>query len=129
MHNVSSPYKRRKPLILHRLWISRYLIAAAFVLGVTLWFMFSNRSEVSVAFPFGLGTITSKLGIVILLSFIAGSLTTALAMTVFFAMRKLRGDSRGDDGYGPPSSLPDDRPPTDYGAKTSEGFTEPPWTR
>ena len=126
---MSSPYKRRRPLILRRLWMSRYLIAAAFVLGVTLWFIFSNRAEVSVAFPFGLGTISSKLGIVILLSFVAGALTAGLALTVYFAVRKLRGDSTRDANNDPPAALPDDRPPTDYAAKTSEGFPEPPWTR
>ena len=126
---MSSPYKRRKPLILRRLWMSRYLIAAAFVLGVTLWFIFSNRAEVSVAFPFGLATIKSMLGIVILLSFVAGSLTTALAMTVFFAVRKLRGDPTREELVNPAAKLPDDRPPNDYAAKTTEGFPEPPWTR
>lgn len=124
-----SPYKRRRPLILQRIWISRYLIASAFVLGVALWFMFSNRAEVSVAFPFGLGTITSKLGIVILLSFIAGGLTTALGMTVFFAVRKLKGDPFQIDDDRPKTTLTDDRPPTDYGAKTTEGFPDPPWSR
>ncbi|HWE35484.1 MAG TPA: DUF1049 domain-containing protein [Isosphaeraceae bacterium] len=120
---MSSPYKRRRPALLRNLWVYRYLIAAACVLGVMLWFVLINNTAVKVVFPFGLGTIESKLGIVILLAAAAGGLATALLMTLTLALRRLRsGPPRVDDGGDP---FPDDRPPADYASKATEGFPDP----
>jgi uncharacterized integral membrane protein len=124
---MSSPYKRRRPALLRNLWVYRYLIAAACVLGVMLWFILINNTAVKVVFPFGLGTIDSRLGIVILLAAAAGGLATALLTTLALAVRRLRGGSTRADNEG--DSLPDDRPPADYASKATEGFPDPPSPR
>jgi uncharacterized integral membrane protein len=123
-----SPYKRRKPNIVKNFWIYRRLIALAFVLGLMLWFIWANDATITVAFPFGLGTLTSTTGLVILLSALVGSIVTALAMTLIFTLRRAQasagGSKAGDEAVSP---LPDDRPPVDY-AKTTEGFPESRWS-
>ncbi|RUL85063.1 LapA family protein [Tautonia sociabilis] len=126
---MSSPYRRRKPSLIRNLWLYRHLIASAFVLGVLLWFVVINSASVQVAFPFGLGTLTSSTGVIILLSAVAGSLLTMLAMGVFFALRRLKaGPSPSDDEKGA-GVLDDDLPPTDYAAKAPEGLDDAPWAR
>src|SRR2546430_636923 len=117
-----SPYKRRKPSIVRNFWIYRRLIALAFVLGLILWFIWANDAPITVAFPFGLGALTSTTGLVILLSALLGSVVTALAMTLFFTLRRAQGTTAKPDEAAAP--LPDDRPPSDYAAKTTEGFPE-----
>lgn len=120
-----SPYKRRRRSIVRNFWIYRRLIALAFVLGLMLWFIWANDATVTVAFPFGLGSLTSRVGLVILLSALLGSVVTALSMTLIFALRRARGTpGKGDDE---PNVLPDDRPPSDY-ARTTEGFPESRWS-
>ncbi len=125
---MASPYRRRRPALLRNFWVYRYLIAAAFVLGVILWFILINNTAVAVTFPFRLGKVESSAGVLILLSALAGSLATALLMTLGFAVHRLRrpGDPAGK-GEGPLDELPDERPPTDYAARTTEGFTDAPW--
>ena len=126
---MATPYKRRRPALLRNLWVYRQLVAAAVVLGVMLWFILINGSAVAVAFPFGLGKLESTLGLLILLSAAAGSLATVLVGGIVMATRRYRRPggrypSRDDD----PEAIPDDRPPTDYAAKTTEGFTGAPWS-
>jgi uncharacterized integral membrane protein len=121
-------YKRRRPSIIRNFWVYRRLIGTAVLLGLMLWFIWANDATVTVAFPFGLGTLTSTTGLVILLSALVGSIVTALAMTLFFTLRRAQasgGGSKGGDEEVPP--LPDDRPPVDY-AKTTEGFPESRWS-
>ncbi len=77
------------------------------------------------AFPFRLGEFTSTTGLVILLSALVGSIVTALTMTIFFALH-LRKSARADDEA--PATLPDDRPPSNYAAKTTEGFPDTNWS-
>lgn len=123
---MASPYKRRRPAIVRNFWIYRRLVGLAVVLGLMLWFIWANNAPVTVAFPFGLGTLTSRLGLVILLSALVGSAATALLMTVVYAVRRVRQPGpkpAGDD----PSPLPDDRPPADYAAKASELPPDPNW--
>lgn len=120
---MTSPYKRRRPALLLNLWVYRYLIAAAIVLGVMLWFVLINNTAVTVVFPFGLGTIQSKLGIVILLAAAAGGIATALLMTLILAVRRLRSAPPRPDAEDEP--LADDRPPADYASKATEGFPDP----
>jgi uncharacterized integral membrane protein len=130
----SSPYKRRKPSIVRNFWIYRRLIALAFVLGLMLWFIWANDATVTVAFPFGLGSLTSTTGLVILLSAMVGSVMTALAMTLMYTIRRAQGQAQGT-GPTPPlkagdaaaEPLPDDRPPPDY-ARTTEGFPDSRWS-
>ena len=126
---MDSPYRRRKPALLKNFWIYRYLIASAFGLGVILWFILINNTAVAVTFPFRLGTVESTAGILILLGALAGSVVTALLMTIGFALYRIRRPggrpSGGDDDH---STLPDERPPTDYAAKTTEGFSGAPWS-
>lgn len=126
---MTSPYKRRRPALLRNAWVYRQLIAAAVTLGVMLWFILINNTTVSVAFPFGLGKIESTLGLLILLSAAAGSLFTVLVGGIVLATRKFRrpGGRTTDDDLDP-SAIPDDRPPTDYAAKTTEGFSGTPWS-
>src|SRR5271165_3062090 len=122
-------YKRRRPSIIRNLWVYRRLIGAAVLLGLMLWFVWANDAAVTVAFPFRLGQLTSTVGVVILTSAILGSLMTFLTMTVVLAARKIRG-SQGVS-IPPPASASepaDDRPPPDYAAKTTEGFSNPRWS-
>jgi hypothetical protein len=84
-----------------------------------------------VAFPFRLGHLDSSLGVVILLSAIFGSLLTLLVMTVVSATRRLRGANQAANQAASQPSEPEaieDRPPPDYAAKTSEGFSDAPWS-
>ena len=66
-------YKRRRPSIIRNFWVYRRLIGTAVLLGLMLWFIWANDAQVTVAFPFGLGKLTSTTGIVILLSALVGS--------------------------------------------------------
>jgi uncharacterized integral membrane protein len=121
---MTSPYKRRKPMILRNLWIYRRLIPLAFVLGLVLWFVLINRDPVTVWFPFRMGQISSTSGVVILLGAGAGSIVTALAMTGYKALKRHR-ERVADDDRGHEAG---DRPPTDYAAKTGEGFSGAHWS-
>lgn len=120
-------YKRRRPSLLRNFWVYRRLVGAAVLLGLLLWFIWANGAQVTVAFPFGLGSLTSTTGIVILMSALVGSVMTILATTVFFAVRRLRAGPGPQD---PPSHADPsvDRPPPDYAAKTSEGFPNAHWS-
>src|SRR5579871_941850 len=108
---MASPYKRRRPSIVRNFWVYRRLVGLAMVLGLMLWFIWANNAEVTVAFPFGLGTLKSTTGLVILLSALVGSIVTALAMTlVFYAWGRVNAPAtRANEGE--EAALPDDRPP------------------
>lgn len=122
-------YKRRKPSILRNFWVYRRLVGAAVLLGLMLWFIWANNAPVTVAFPFGLGAVSSSLGIVVLLSATVGSIVTILMMTVIYAIRKIRiSQAEGLDGASTSPELGEDRPPSDYASKTTEGFSNAPWT-
>ena len=120
-------YKRRKPSILRNFWVYRRLVGVAVLLGLMLWFIWANNAPVTLSFPFGFGTMSSSLGIVVLLSATVGSVATILLMTVIYAIRKIRSPQ---DGLGEASTSPElgeDRPPPDYASKTTEGFSNAPW--
>lgn len=119
-------YKRRRPSIIKNFWVYRRLIGMAVLLGLMLWFIWANDAKVTVAFPFGLGSLTSTTGIVILLSALVGSVVTILATTVVFALRRLRSTPAPQDPPSP-SEPPPDLPPPDYAAKTTEGFPNAHW--
>ena len=116
---MNSTYKRRKSSIVRNFWVYRRLVGLALVLGLMLWFIWANNSEVTVAFPFGLGKYNSTVGLVILLSALVGSVLTALTMTLIFAMKKVSFGTKTDADE-IETVLPDDRPPPDYAAKASE---------
>jgi len=118
-------YKRR-PSIIRNFWVYRRLIGVAALLGLMLWFIWANDAAVTVAFPFRLGAYQSTLGVVILLSALCGALLTMLGMTVFFALRKMRGDQAPADSV-EVRDLDEDRPPPGYAAKTEDGFRNNPW--
>ena len=119
-------YKRR-PSIFRNLWVYRRLIGSAILLGLMLWFVWANDAPVTVAFPFRLGHLNSSLGVVILLSAVFGSLISILVMTVIVAARRIRGPKNSPDSLAD-KGLEEDRPPADYGAKTTEGFSEARWS-
>ncbi len=122
---TTTPYKRR-PSLVRRVWFYRYLIAAAMVLGLLLWFVLINNAPVTVYFPFGLGQLASTAGIVILLSAGSGAVAAWLVLLVVMAVRKMRaGSSPADDE--PAAPLTDERPPADYASKTTEGFSGSRW--
>ena len=79
------------------------------------------------AFPFGLGTLTSNLGVVILISALVGSVATILVTTLIFTIRRIRTPQTPHD---PPNATEPvaDRPPADYAAKTTEGFPNAHWS-
>jgi uncharacterized integral membrane protein len=120
-------YKRRRPSIIRNFWVYRRLIGTAILLGLMLWFIWANGDPVTVAFPFGLGKLTSKTGIVILLSALVGSILTILATTVVLALRRLRSAPAPQDSPNP-ADLTGDRPPPDYAAKTTDGFPNSHWS-
>ena len=60
---MTSPYKRRKPSILRNFWVYRWLVMVAVVLGLLLWFVWTNNEKVTIAFPFRLGQVTSTTGL------------------------------------------------------------------
>jgi len=124
---MSYLYKRRRPSIVRNFWVYRRLIALAMVLGLMLWFIWANNAPVTVAFPFGLGSLSSSLGLVILLSALVGAVVSALAMTLMYTLKR-RKSLRSRGGESDASELAEDRPPSDYAAKTTEGFPNSPWT-
>jgi uncharacterized integral membrane protein len=121
-----SPYKRRKPSIVRNFWIYRRIVGLAMVLGLLLWFIWANNAPVTVSFPFRLGTLESTTGWVILLSALVGSATTALAVTVLLAYRRIKGSRERpyDEAEQP---LSEDRPPAGYAAKASEAGPDDRW--
>ncbi len=120
-------YKRRRPSIIRNFWVYRRLIGTAILLGLMLWFIWANDDQVTVAFPFGLGKLTSTTGIVILLSALVGSVATDPGHDLVFAIRRLRSGQAPHDPPNP-GDLNDDRPPPDYAAKTTEGFPNAHWS-
>jgi uncharacterized integral membrane protein len=120
-------YKRLKPSLIRNFWVYRRLIGAAVLLGLMLWFIWANDAQVTVAFPFGLGKLTSRIGVVILLSALVGSLTTILVTTIIHAVRRIRSVPSPNDRPNP-SGLSADEPPPDYAAKTTEGFSNARWS-
>jgi uncharacterized integral membrane protein len=120
-------YKRRRPSIIRNLWVYRRLIGAAMLLGLMLWFILANSAQVTVLFPFGLGKLTSSLGIVILMSALVGSLATVLITTVIATIRRVRKAQAAHD-LPNPSDPHSDRPPPDYAAKTTDGFPNARWS-
>jgi uncharacterized integral membrane protein len=120
-------YKRRKPSLIRNFWVYRRLIGTSILLGLMLWFIFANSDQVTVAFPFGLGKLTSSTGVVILLSALVGSVVTILVTTVIFAVRRIRSTQTPQDPPNP-TELPADLPPPDYAAKTTEGFSNAHWS-
>jgi uncharacterized integral membrane protein len=127
---MASPYyKRRKRSLIRNLWVYRRLVGLAVVVGLLLWFVLTNNERVTIAFPFGLGNFQSTTGLVILLSSLVGSILTALAMTLFWAIRKARIDREEIPDKPSKAPLDDDLPPPDYAAKTGEGLNrEGPWS-
>lgn len=125
---MTSPYRRRKPSLIRNLWIYRHLVAIAFVLGVLLWFVVINGESVQVSFPFGLGTLSSSAGILILLSAMAGAVLTMLALGVLVALRRLKAGAGTADVEKEAGVFDDDLPPSDYAANAPEGFDDAPWT-
>ncbi|MDB5351596.1 MAG: hypothetical protein JWN86_2843 [Planctomycetota bacterium] len=123
-----APYKRRRSAgLVRNLWVYRRLVAVAFVLGLTLWFIVMNNTEVDVRIPFGFGPWKTTSGVAILLGAIAGSILTALVFTILITMKRFRHPSdRTDDAD--PSAIPDDRPPSDYASKTKDGFPDSGWS-
>ncbi len=120
-------YKRRKPSLILNFWIYRRLIGTAVLLGLMLWFIWANDAKVTVAFPFGLGQLSSTTGVVILLSALVGSLATILITGLVFALKKLRSSPTPAEPR-TPAEGPSDVPPPDYAAKTTEGFTNARWS-
>ena len=120
-------YKRRRPSLIRNFWVYRRLIGSAVLLGIMVWFIWANDTAVTVAFPFRLGHLSSTLGIVILLSAVFGAVLSFLIMTVVMAVRKIRSSQGSADAHAS-DELAEDRPPSDYAAKTPEGFSGSRWT-
>jgi hypothetical protein len=106
--------------------MSRKLVAAAVVLGVLLWFILINSQQVTLYFPFGFGQARSSIGVVVLLSALAGALITGLLSAFFWAWRRYRPGSRPPEEP-PAEPLAEDRPPSDL-ARTSDGIRSARWS-
>ncbi len=120
-------YKRRKLAIVRNLWVYRRLIATAALLGVMLWFMWANSRPAIVTFPFGLGEYTSTVGVVMLLTALVSSVATILVVTLIFALKRIRGPHSAPESAHR-TEKPGDRPPPDYAANTTEGFSNAQWS-
>ncbi len=120
-------YKRRRTSIIRNFWVYRRLIGTAMLLGLMLWFIWANNERVTVAFPFGLGNLSSTVGVVILLSALVGSLVTILLTTLVFAIRRIRAPHTPHEAPRPIDRA-HERPPADYASKTNEGFSNAHWS-
>jgi uncharacterized integral membrane protein len=120
-------YKRRRLAIVRNFWVYRRLIGAAVLLGLMLWFIWANSAPVIVKFPFFLGEYPSSLGVVMLLTALVSSVVTVLVMTIISALKRIRGPHLPQEQArrAEPAS---DRPPPDYAAKTTEGFSNTHWS-
>jgi uncharacterized integral membrane protein len=120
---------RRTPRVLRNLWISRRLVAASVVLGILLWFIVINNQPATVFFPFGLGSSTASIGVVVLVSAIAGSIVTGLVMTIVWALRRYR-VMPGRSSELLPHEAPEsgDRPQAEPATRTEQGNSDAPWT-
>jgi uncharacterized integral membrane protein len=128
-------YKRRRPSIVRNLWVYRRMVLLAVLLGLLLWFIVINNTPVTVYLPFGLGQLSTRSGIAILLGAIVGSLATSLALTIVWAVRRQRHRPADAEPVPPGAPAPaksdgpaEDRPPTDYAARTKDGFPDAPWS-
>lgn len=125
---MAPPYKRRRSAgFIRNLWVYRRLVLAAILTGLMLWFILMNNTGVSVRFPFGFGPLETTSGMAILLGALAGSVVTALILTIVMTLRKFR--SGTDPHVEPdPSAIPEERPPSDYASKAKEGFGDSGWS-
>ena len=122
---MGSPYKRRRVSLLRNLWVYRWLVVVALVLGLLLWFIWANNEKVTIAFPFGLGHVSSTTGVIILTSFTVGAMTAVLVTTLLWAIRNRRSQRTSES---PDKGLPDDDlPPPDYASKAGEGLSNSRW--
>ncbi len=124
-------YRKRHKAIFRNLWAYRRLVLLAILLGLLGWFIWANDDQLTVRFPFGIGSVESSAGWVILVSVLIGAAVSALAMTLVRALRQARRGGHDSEGEHSDSSdkpardrdpLDDDLPPPDYAAKT-EGFS------
>ncbi len=123
----TSPYKRRRPRVLRNLWIYRRLVLLAFLVGLVFWFILVNKTRVEVAFPFGLGTISSSTGVLILASAFCGSAATFLATTIARALKRDQAALDRSEPAAAANRQDEELPPADYAAKTTEGFSPVRW--
>lgn len=70
--------------------IAFWLIVTACLFGITIWFLFANRSLVTVLLPFGFGKWNSPLSLVILSSMFMGAVATLMIQAFFSAKRRFR---------------------------------------
>lgn len=116
-------------------WAYRHLIATACILGVTLWFITANQQPVSVTFPFGLGQMNTSVGLAFLFGMLFGVVVTLLIVTVVWTLRKGKAGAASasarptvpEPDPSPATVWPDDRPPSDYAARTGEGISGTNW--
>lgn len=120
-------YKRRRLAILRNFWVYRRLIGAAVLLGLLLQFIWANSAPAIVKFPFGLGEYNSTLGVVMLLTALVSSVATVLVVTLIFALKRIRGPHAAQE-QSDRIERAGDRPPPDYAAKTTDGFSNAHWS-
>lgn len=121
---MAFPYRRRRASLLRNVWVYRRLVLVALVLGLLLWFVWANNEPVVIAFPFGLGRVSSTTGVIILASAGVGSIASALVMTVVWAFRSRKGGRPELSGIDDLDE--DDLPPPDYAARTGDGLSNRP---
>lgn len=127
---MSTAYKRRRPMLIRTAWDNRRLVALAVALGVMLWVIVANRTEVTVVLPFWLGSFATTSGLAILIGALFGAVVTVLAITILWTVR-LRRARTDEPEQRPPagkSDLADELPPPDYAARTGEGFSGTPYS-
>ena len=121
-------YKRRRPSIIRNFWVYRRLIGTAVLLGLMLWFIMVNHEQVTVALSVRPGQVDQH-----------ERNCHALECLGRLGRRRFwsRPSSLPSGGCGarkirkiPPRTTDVDaeRPPADYAAKTTEGFSNAHWS-
>jgi uncharacterized integral membrane protein len=80
----------RKSFSRARSRLAFWLLCLACCMGVLIWFLVVNRAPVEVMLPFGFGTRTGPVSIVILVSMGLGALWVVALQTLLSARRHLR---------------------------------------
>ena len=111
------------PQMIRNLWIYRRVLLLAVLLGIVLYFVFTNNKPLEVSFPF-IGEISSTSGIVMLASAALGAAACWLVLTFRRALRDAHRERRPVED---PAKPPPGKAPTAEGI-AAKGDSERPQT-
>jgi uncharacterized integral membrane protein len=114
-------------MLIQTAWHHRKLVVLAVAVGVLLWFIVANRTEVVVVLPFWLGSFETRSGLAMLFGALAGAIVTLLAIGATWTIRRAREAPEARPLTEKPPWVDDELPPPDYAARTPEGFSDTGW--